>query len=111
MILGAVNGVDAVIIAVLLMKLYVFTTTTIMTIIIIIRINETGNYHTVLMVHTVIRITQTQSKCRQLRGLLVKLQEEQCDTFRAWASDTELCPVNKCRLGTVLSDQIKADQK
>lgn len=53
MILGeeaaAVNGVDAVIIAVL-MKLYVFTTTTIMTIIIIIRINETGNYHTVLMV-------------------------------------------------------------
>ena len=48
---GAVNGVDAVIIAVL-MKLYVFTTTTIMTIIIIIRINETGNYHTVLMVRT-----------------------------------------------------------
>lgn len=69
MILGEVNGVDAVIIAVL-MKLYVFTTTTIMTIIIIIRINETGNYHTVLMVRTVIRITQTQSKCRQLRGLL-----------------------------------------
>ncbi len=48
---GAVNGVDAVIIAVL-MKLYVFTTTTIMTIIIIIRINETGNYHTVLIVRT-----------------------------------------------------------
>ena len=53
-----------IIIASILMKLYVFTTTTILTIIIIIRINETGNYHTVMMVCTMIRITM-QSKCRQ----------------------------------------------
>ena len=51
-----------------LMKLYVFTTT-IMMMVIIIRINETCNYHTVLMARTMIRITM-QSKCRQTQLLL-----------------------------------------